>query len=139
MEHSQYLYRGLHGHNALVPFAWISVLASFIAFVLFLVPATRKNFVTLNLGCLLIYAGVYIEKGMGLVVPGFTPSVLGEIYEYHPTETEVLVSAGIFGIGALLFTIGARVAIAVVNGDLVARQDTGQPAASPRDVEGAGV
>ena len=40
---------------------------------------------TLNLGCLLIWAGVYIEKGMGLIIPGMTPDTLGQIYEYKPT------------------------------------------------------
>jgi molybdopterin-containing oxidoreductase family membrane subunit len=117
MEHSQYLYRGLHGYNALVPFAWISVLASFVAFVLFLVPATRKNFVTLNLGCLLIYAGVYIEKGMALVIPGFTPSTLGEIFVYTPTMTEVRIGAAIFSIGFLVFTLLCKVAVPIIVGD----------------------
>ncbi len=132
--HMRYLYFGLDGHTTLVGWAWLSVGASIVAFVLFLVPWTRKNVVTLNLGCALIWSGVYIEKGMGLVVPGFTPSVLGEIYEYSPTSTEFLVSAGIFGIGALMFTLGSRLAIAVVNGDYVLHREP--PRMSARD-EGA--
>ena len=83
---------------------------------LFLIPATRRNLVTLNLGCVLIFVGVYIEKSIGLVVPGFTPSVLGEIYEYDPTMNEFLVGLGILGVGALLFTLMSRVAIHVANG-----------------------
>jgi molybdopterin-containing oxidoreductase family membrane subunit len=66
----------------------------------------------------LIFLSVFIEKGIGLVVPGFTPSVMGEIYEYGPTSVEILVSVGIFGVGALMFTFMARVAIAVARGDL---------------------
>jgi hypothetical protein len=31
---------------------------------------------------------VYLEKGMGLVIPGMTPDTLGEIYEYVPSTTE---------------------------------------------------
>ena len=54
-------------------------------------------------------------------MPGFTPSVLGEIYEYSPTWIEVAVSFGIFGVGGLLFTFMSRVAIAVANGDLRSR------------------
>lgn len=109
--HTQYLYSGVHGHDALVPFAWLSLACSVIAFLLFLVPATRKNLVTLNLGCLLIYAGVYIEKGIALVIPGMTPDTLGEFYEYVPTLSEVRVGAGIFAIGFLVFTILCKVAI----------------------------
>ena len=114
LRHMEYLFLGIDGKNSLVGWAWISVVCSVTAFFLFLVPATRKNVVTLNLGCVLIWSGVYIEKGVGLVVPGFTPSTLGEIYEYYPTGTEFLVACGVFGIGALLFTLMSRVAIAAV-------------------------
>ena len=117
MLHAQYLYSGLDGHTALVPYAWASVICSVVAFVLFLIPATRKNFLTLNLGCLLIYSGVYIEKGMALVIPGFTPSTLGEIYEYTPTMVEVRVAAAIFAIGFLVFTGLCKIAVPIVTGE----------------------
>jgi hypothetical protein len=87
---------------------WLSVACSLVAFLLFLVPATRRNALTLNLGCFLIWAGVYIEKGMGLIIPGLTPDTLGEIYEYFPSRGELWVSAGIFSLGFLLFTLRPR-------------------------------
>lgn len=118
LQHMRYLFLGLEGKTALVGWAWLSVIASVAAFLLFLIPTTRRNLVTLNLGCVLIFVGVYIEKSIGLVVPGFTPSVLGEIYEYDPTMNEFLVGLGIFGVGALLFTLMSRVAIRVANGTL---------------------
>jgi Ni/Fe-hydrogenase subunit HybB-like protein len=114
--HTRYLYSGVHGHNALVPFAWTSIICSVVAFVLFLVPATRRNWFTLNLGCLLIYAGVYIEKGLALVIPGMTPDTLGEFYEYVPTLIEVRVGAGIFSIGFMIFTVLCKIAIPLIQG-----------------------
>jgi Ni/Fe-hydrogenase subunit HybB-like protein len=87
------------------------VICSVVAFLLFLVPATRRNMFTLNLGCLLIYTGVYIEKGMALVIPGMTPDTLGEIYEYVPTLIELRVGAGIFSIGFMIFTVLCKIAI----------------------------
>jgi len=125
LQHMRYLFFGLEGKKALVGWAWLSVAASISAFFLFLIPATRKNLITLNLGCVLIFMGVYIEKSIGLVVPGFTPSVLGEIYQYDPTMNEFLVGLGIFGVGALLFTLMSRVAINVANGTF--RLDPGAP------------
>ena len=116
--YTQYLYSGIEGHRALLPYAWTAVACSVIAFVLLLIPATRRNPVTLNLGCLLIYAGVYIEKGMALVMPGFTPDTLGEIYEYVPTWHEIAIGAGIFSVGFLIFTLLTKLAIAIVQGDL---------------------
>ncbi|MEJ2580640.1 MAG: polysulfide reductase NrfD [Acidobacteriota bacterium] len=112
--HSQYLFSGVQGHDALVPFAWASLIASVVAFLLFLFPATRRNLVTLNIGCLLIYTGVYIEKGMALVIPGMTPDTLGEFYEYVPTMVEVRVGAGIFAAGFLVFTLLCKVAIPIL-------------------------
>jgi molybdopterin-containing oxidoreductase family membrane subunit len=60
---------------------------------------------------------VYIEKGIGLLIPGFTPDTLGEIYEYIPSSTEILVSAGIFSAGFLIYTILLKVAVPVMLGE----------------------
>jgi Ni/Fe-hydrogenase subunit HybB-like protein len=117
LAHMQYMFAGLDGHDSIVPFMWLAVACSSVAFVLFLVPATRRNVLTLNLGCLLIWAGVYLEKGMGLIIPGMTPDPLGEIYEYFPSRGELWVSAGIFSIGFLLFTLMLKVATPILLGE----------------------
>ncbi|HSD19177.1 MAG TPA: NrfD/PsrC family molybdoenzyme membrane anchor subunit [Anaeromyxobacter sp.] len=116
LRYTQYFWGGLGEHRALVPYAWLSLTCSVAAFVLFLIPRTRKNYVTLNLGCLLIWAGVYIEKGMGLIIPGFTPDTLGEIYEYTPTATEWAIAAGVFGVGFLVFTVLVKIAAPILVG-----------------------
>jgi Ni/Fe-hydrogenase subunit HybB-like protein len=121
--HTQYLFSGVHGHRALVPFAWASLACSVVAFLLFLFPATRRNLVTLNIGCLLIYTGVYIEKGMALVIPGMTPDTLGEFYEYVPTLTEVRIGAAIGSIGFIIFTVLCKIAIPIL-------QESEEPAPS---------
>ena len=113
-----YLYFGLHGKTSLVPWMWAATLFNITAFFFFLFPKTRENFTTLNLGCLFIIMGVYIEKGMGLVVPGFVPDTLGEIYEYSPTTSEILVTMGIWATGALLYTLLLKFAIPIYTGKL---------------------
>ena len=112
--HMRYMFTGIGEHDAIVPFMWLSVFCSITAFLLFLVPATRRHPVTLNLGCILIFAGVYIEKGMGLVIPGLTPDTLGEIYEYFPTAVEFGVAAGVFGVGATVFTLLVKIATPIM-------------------------
>ncbi|HTP06600.1 MAG TPA: NrfD/PsrC family molybdoenzyme membrane anchor subunit [Nitrospirota bacterium] len=114
----QYLYFGLHGKASLVPWMWSATLFNITAFFLFLFPKSRENFTTLNLGCLLIIMGVYIEKGMGLVVPGFVPDTLGEIYEYSPSTAEILVTMGIWAAGALLYTLLLKFAVPIYTGKL---------------------
>ncbi|NIM00198.1 MAG: polysulfide reductase [Acidobacteria bacterium] len=127
LAHTEYLYSGLHGHTALVPFAWVSLICSVVAFILFLVPKTRMNMVTLNLGCILIWSGVYIEKGMALVIPGMTPDTLGEIYEYIPTWTEIRIGAGVFAIGFMVFTMLCKVAIPLLHDTLADPVAPGEP------------
>jgi molybdopterin-containing oxidoreductase family membrane subunit len=115
--HMRYMFSGVGEHTAIVPFMWLSVAASAVAFALFLVPRTRRNPVTLNLGCVLIYAGVYLEKGMGLVIPGLTPDTLGEIYEYVPSRAEIWIAMGVFSTGFLLFTLMVKVATPIMLGE----------------------
>ena len=123
--YTQYFWTGIGEHRTLVPYAWLSLGASVVAFVLFLIPRTRRNFVTLNLGCLLIWAGVYIEKGMGLIIPGMTPDTLGQIYEYRPSAVEWGVAAGVFGVGFLVFTLLVKVAVPILVGSFRAPERAG--------------
>jgi molybdopterin-containing oxidoreductase family membrane subunit len=113
-----YLYFGLQGKTSLVPWMWAATLFNITAFFLFLFPKTRENFTTLNLGCVLIIMGVYIEKGMGLVMPGFVPDTLGEIYEYSPRMSEIIVTMGIWAAGALLYTFLLKFAVPIYTGKL---------------------
>jgi Ni/Fe-hydrogenase subunit HybB-like protein len=119
--YTQYLWQGIGNNRALVPFAWFSLTCSVAAFLIFVVKKTRMNWVTLNIGCLLIFSGVYIEKGMGLVIPGMTPDTLGEIYEYRPSAVEWMVAIGVFGLGALVFTTLVNVAVPIMMGTLRAK------------------
>jgi Ni/Fe-hydrogenase subunit HybB-like protein len=116
MDSFQYLFEGLHGHNALVPWIWSAIGMNLAGFIIFLFPFTRKRFLTLNLGCLLVIAGVWIEKGPGFIIPGFVPSPLGEIYDYMPNFLEIMVSFGIWATGLLIFTLLMKVAIPIETG-----------------------
>lgn len=111
-----YLYQGLQGHKTLVPWIWTSLSMNLVAFFIFLIPKTRKYLLTLNIGSILIIVGVWIEKGIGFVLPGFIPDPLGEIYEYMPNTTEIAVSLGIWALGLLIFTLFMRVAIPIETG-----------------------
>ena len=114
--YTQYFWSGIGTHKALVPYAWGGLAASITAFFIFLVPKWRRNMVLLNIGAGLIYFSVYIEKGMGLVIPGMTPDTLGEIYEYRPSLEEWAVTAGIYGIGFLVFTFLVKLAVPIMSG-----------------------
>ena len=98
-----YLFFGIGDKTSLVPFIWTAVVFNVIAFAIMLTPKYRYNFKTLNVALVLMIIGVYIEKGMGLVIPGQTPDTLGEIYEYVPTTPELLISMALWAFGAMIF------------------------------------
>ncbi|MCP4093446.1 MAG: polysulfide reductase NrfD [Planctomycetes bacterium] len=115
--HMHYMFTGVEGHDTLVPWMWFAVGCSFAAFFLFLRRKSRQNIVLMNIGCLLIFMGVYIEKSMGMVIPGMTPDTLGEIYEYVPSINELLVALGIVGFGGLMFTFMVKIATPILDGE----------------------
>lgn len=118
IEPFNYLWNGLRGHNQLVPWIWTAVIVNSIAFLILIVPSIRKNFFMLNIACTFIFIGVYIEKGMGLIFPGFAPSTLGDIYDYMPNAMELWISLGVWAIGLLIFTVGAKICIAIKTGEI---------------------
>jgi len=117
MVSTRYLFTGLHGRNALVPWIWTAMSLNVIALTILLLPLSR-SLRYLNVACVFLIVGIWIEKGMGLIVPGFIPSPLGEIVEYSPTANEILVCVGIWALGLLLYTIFVRITIPVLSGKL---------------------
>jgi molybdopterin-containing oxidoreductase family membrane subunit len=114
----RYLFFGLDGLNKLQPWIWSALVMNLVAVVILSVHRLRQTPRLLNLACGLAFTGIWIEKGMGLVVPGFIPTPLGEVFEYSPTATELLVTLGIWAFGALVFTLLAKATIAVQTGRL---------------------
>ncbi len=112
---AKYLFFGLHGHAKLVPWIWAALAMNTIGLILLMLPLS-KTLWKLNVACALLVVGIWIEKGMGLIIPGFIPSPLGEVVEYTPTLNEILVCVGIISFGLLLYTILLRLATPILKG-----------------------
>jgi len=113
---AQYLYFGLHGHYGLVPWVWTSVALTIIAAALLLIPNVNKKPALLVTACVFAFVGLWIEKGMGLIIPAFIPSILHEIVEYAPSLNEWRVTVGIWAFGLMIFTVGLKIAIPIFTG-----------------------
>jgi len=121
-----YLYLGLDGANRLVPWIWSAIILQVAAATILTLHPLRRRRVVASIACAFAIVGVWIEKGMGLVIPGFVPTPLGEVFEYSPSWGEVFVSLAIWAFGMLVFTLLAKVAISIEVGAL--RLTTAHPA-----------
>ena len=122
---SRYLFLGLHGYHALVPWIWTAVGFNVIAMFLLVLPLSR-SLKWLNLTCVLCIVGIWIEKGMGLVIPGFIPTPLGQIVEYSPSLNETLICLGIWAFGLLCYTVFLRMSVPILQGRL-SKANEGRP------------
>ena len=111
--HLKYLFVGLHGHGALVPWMWASMILMLAGIVLTVTPATRKNETSLMIACFVIIMGTWIDKGLGMISGGFVPNPMHEVNEYAPTMPEIGITLGVYAIGALVLTVLYKMAVGV--------------------------
>ncbi|MDD3250640.1 MAG: polysulfide reductase NrfD [Smithellaceae bacterium] len=113
MHHFQYLFAGLDGRHSLVAWMWAFAVLAIAAFAILILPGVRRQGGWLALACVLVFVSLWIEKGLGLVIPGFIPSPLGAITEYTPTGPEIAITLGVWAAGFLILTLLYRIFTAV--------------------------
>jgi molybdopterin-containing oxidoreductase family membrane subunit len=113
VHHFDYLFFGLEGHKALVPWWWAFIILAVISLVLLINPRTRNNDGTLAFACIAVFVSLWIEKGLGLVITGFIPNPLERVFEYFPTGPEVMITLGVWAMGFLILTVLYKIAISI--------------------------
>jgi molybdopterin-containing oxidoreductase family membrane subunit len=113
MDHIKYLFVGLHGKNALVPWMWSSMILMALGIILLVNPITRKHEGVLAFGCVVIIIGTWIDKGLGMISGGFVPNPMHHVTEYTPTIPEIGITIGVYAVGALVLTILYKLAVSV--------------------------
>jgi len=108
-----FLFQGLEGHGNLVPWMWTATVFAVLSLVLLIVPATRRNEGTLTVACIILIIATWIDKGLGLIVGGFTPTPFHTVTDYWPTTPEMLITIGVWATGFFVLTILYKIAISV--------------------------
>lgn len=121
-EHSYQLKYAIHGLagslTMLVPWMWLSWSLMVITFILLLIPGVRKNYNLLPFICLGVFLGIWIDKGIGLIIPGGVVSPIGEVSEFHPTWFDIINNVGNWAVGLFIFTFLSKGAIGVMLGEV---------------------
>ncbi len=108
-----YLFFGMDGHNSLVPWIWTSVIINLLATLVIAFNPGKDNPKVLLPACGFLFIAVWMEKGIGLIVPGLIPSPLGEVVDYLPTWVELGVTLGILCLGITVVTWLIRTALII--------------------------
>ena len=111
--HFEFLFLGYDGNNTMVPWMWVSTVLAIISLVLLINPKTRKDETTLVFACIAVYLSLWIDKGLGLVIAGMTPTPLHTVVDYWPTAIEAGVAMGVYAMGALIITALYRMVLTI--------------------------
>jgi len=114
--HSQsavYLWFGLDGHTSLVPWISTAVAMNLLGTVILGLNPFKERQIFLFPALILLIAGIWIEKGIGLIVPGLVPSPMGELIDYAPSNIELMITVGVVGLGMFVVTMLLKPALII--------------------------
>ena len=113
MHSFQFLFSGLAGHGRLAPWLWTAAGFAFVAVLLLVIPATRRKEDTLAIACVSVIIATWIDKGLGLVIGGFTPNPFDRVTDYWPTTPEILITLGVWATGFFILTVLYKMAVSI--------------------------
>jgi molybdopterin-containing oxidoreductase family membrane subunit len=108
-----FLFKGLEGHGRLAPWMWTATGFAVLALVLLIVPAMRRKEDILVVACCSVIIATWIDKGLGLVIGGFTPNPFDRVTDYWPTMPEIMITLGIWATGFFVLTVLYKIAVSV--------------------------
>ena len=62
---------------------------------------------------ILLVIASWIDKSLGLLIGGFVPNMFETVTEYTPTIPEIVITIGVYAIGALVVSLFWKIAIDV--------------------------
>lgn len=113
MEPITYLFTGHDGHMAWVSYwMWAFALMAVASLTILVVPEWRNSRL-LPFALIMLVIASWIDKGLGLLVGGFTPNMFEAITPYMPTFKECMVALGVYAVGALVLSLLWKIALSV--------------------------
>lgn len=105
------------GHGGDIPWVtycmWAAVVMAFGSLAILVPPSTRENMCLLPWALVMLVIASWIDKGLGLLVGGFTPNPFEQITNYMPTLPEVSIAGAIYAVGLLVLSLLWKIALDV--------------------------
>ena len=109
-----FLFMGHAGVDAWVTgWKWTAVVFAFASLILLITPRFRTNDKILPWALIMLFIATWIDKSLGLLIGGFTPTPYETIEIYTPSFWEISVGLGIFALGALIVSVLWKIALDV--------------------------
>ena len=109
----RFLFTGLDGHFELVPFMWTAVVLGLGCLLILIPTPIREKTPALILGLIMLVISTWIDKGLGLMIGGFTPNPFETVTSYLPTVPELMISLMVFALGGIILTVLWKIAVEV--------------------------
>ena len=113
MDPITFLFSGLDGHTYMTPFMWTATLLALGSLFLLIPIKWRENHEILVPALIMLVIGTWLDKGMGLIIGGFTPNPFERVTEYLPTGPEIMVALMIYATGGFVLTLLWKIALEV--------------------------
>ncbi len=108
------LFAGHGGHSLWVnSWMWAAAVMGIVSLLLMAFPSTRDNENILPFTLIILVAATWIDKGLGLLIGGFTPNSFDQITSYAPSIAELAIGLGIYSVGALVISLLWKIALDV--------------------------
>lgn len=109
-----FLFMGHAGHASwVVGWMWTAAVLAILSLCLLIPPQIRDNERVLPWALAILVIASWIDKGLGLLIGGFTPTPFETVTEYAPTFPEILITIGIYAIGLLVLSVLWKIALDV--------------------------
>ncbi len=109
-----FLFSGHGGHGAWINgWMWTAVFLAIFCLILLVVPSLRNNEAILPYSLIMLVIASWIDKGLGLMIGGFTPNMFDGVTLYTPSFIELSVGLGIYAVGLLVLSCLWKIALAV--------------------------
>lgn len=109
-----FLFMGHTGVSAWINgWMWTATVFAFLSLILLVTPKFRNNDKILPWTLAMLVLATWIDKGLALLIAGFTPTPFETFEIYAPSFWEISVGIGVFAVGALIVSLLWKIALDV--------------------------